>query len=252
MQDRCLEMPNHPTLNGSERAKCCYINFGQRFTNGGDEDRERTEAGGPVGVFLFLIIAEGFTGMVRKVDSDGLFKGLQIGDNDVHVSCLLVGEASLKTLKHGYSPVGQPSNSTSSSRKWCLNGLGRKLGDGKSIFFGHDQWLDPLALKEAYPRVPTKRCVALPGIGLNYTFYAANEESVYASQMSHVFALVRYGRVAVLCFGGYYFMVFGFLGFVRWYKKRRFLFSVWFASAWSLRKLRDEICFNNAIMDCCC
>jgi hypothetical protein len=44
--------------------------------------------GDPLAPFLFLIVAEGFSGVMRKAVEVGYFKGLSVGSNPVLVSHL--------------------------------------------------------------------------------------------------------------------------------------------------------------------
>ncbi|WJX93090.1 hypothetical protein P8452_74658 [Trifolium repens] len=61
--------------------------------------------GDPLAPFLFLIVAEGFSGVMRKAVEVGSFKGLFVGGDPVHVSHLqyaddtiCIGEASVENL----------------------------------------------------------------------------------------------------------------------------------------------------------
>lgn len=61
--------------------------------------------GDPLAPFLFLVVAEGLSGLVSKAVSDGLFKGFVFGEDNVVIShlqyaddSLLVGEASMQNV----------------------------------------------------------------------------------------------------------------------------------------------------------
>ena len=61
--------------------------------------------GDPLAPFLFLIVAEGLSALMRRAVSEGLFKGVEVGNNGERVACLqyaddtlFMGEASLQNV----------------------------------------------------------------------------------------------------------------------------------------------------------
>jgi hypothetical protein len=61
--------------------------------------------GDPLAPFLFLLVAEGFGGVMKKAAGDNLFKGFSIGGYGISIShlqyaddTLCIGEASVQNL----------------------------------------------------------------------------------------------------------------------------------------------------------
>lgn len=62
--------------------------------------------GDPLAIFLFLLVAEGFSGLMRKEEASNLFEGFDFGGKDLVVSHLqyaddnlCIGKASIQNLR---------------------------------------------------------------------------------------------------------------------------------------------------------
>ena len=61
--------------------------------------------GDPLAPFLFLLVAEGLSGLMKKAVELGLFKGFKVGDQEIELSILqyaddtiIIGEANVENL----------------------------------------------------------------------------------------------------------------------------------------------------------
>jgi len=63
--------------------------------------------GDPLAPFLFLIVAEGLTGLVREAKRAGLFKGVEVGPQRVHVDLLQFADDTIFFCEPSYQNVLQ-------------------------------------------------------------------------------------------------------------------------------------------------
>ncbi|GKV41009.1 hypothetical protein SLEP1_g48590 [Rubroshorea leprosula] len=117
--------------------------------------------GDPLSPFLFLLVAEGLSGLVKKAEAEGLLKGVEIRRGGMMLSLLQFAD---DTVFMGKADVDN-LRVVKAILNWFQLISGLKINFGKSYLYGfnvsegwekdfwHDKWVGDKPLKNIFPRL---------------------------------------------------------------------------------------------------
>ncbi|XP_028122980.1 uncharacterized protein LOC114320084 [Camellia sinensis] len=142
------------------------------LVNGSPTDKfqpqKELRQGDPLSPFLFNIAAEALNLLLVRAVGIGLFRGASVGGNDLRISHLQFADDTIVFCEGGMEEVlnierllrcfkvisGMPLRANPKRKSTCSPIVEKlSVGNGKSIQFWTDAWLNGRSLKEDYPRL---------------------------------------------------------------------------------------------------